>query len=367
MEASQIIVKARAAMILEAQFFGTLALKLKIREEDKKVDTCGTDGEHLFYNSSYIKKRSKHELMGVLAHEVMHCVGNHSGRRQNREHKLWNIACDYAINPIVIKSGFILPEGVLIDPKYEDQTPEHIYTLLKQENPDHEPCTWGLVLDPSTKDGKSVAQLEADWQVAVTAAVQQAKDAGKLPGHLQHFVKDIIKPRVDWRSALWPFCTSMAKEDYSYKKFNRAYIAEDLFLPSLQNESCGELALIIDSSHSCKSYWDIFINEFRAIHAELLPEKLHIITIDTEIQSHIEVNAYDEWPEITIKGGGGTRFKPAFDYINEKLPNIEAAVYLTDLECSDYGDEPYYPALWVSTTNRTAPWGQTTQILLEEK
>ncbi|MGB1973343.1 MAG: DUF2201 family putative metallopeptidase [Vibrio toranzoniae] len=366
MEAIQTIIKSRAAMILEAQFFGTLALKLKIVEENKECDSCGTDGENLFYNESYIKKQTKRELMGVLAHEVMHCVGNHSGRRQNRDPKLWNVACDYAINPIVIKSGFILPEGVLIDSKYENQTPEHIYALLQTENPGHEPCTWGHVLDRPANSKQSAAELEASWQVAVTAAVQQAKDAGKLPGHLEQFVKDIVKPRVDWRSELWPFCTAIARDDYSYKKYNRAYIAEDLFLPSLMSESCGELALIIDSSLSCKKYWDMFSNEFRAIHAELKPDKLHILTVDTKVQNHIVVEANDEWPNIAIKGGGGTKFKPAFDFINKELPDVEAAVYLTDLESYDFGDQPNYPTLWVSTTGDEAPWGKTTQIMLEE-
>ena len=128
MEASQIITKARAAMILEAPFFGTLALKLAIKEASEKVETCATDMKHIFYNSKYVLKISKQELMGVAAHEVMHCVGNHAGRRQNREHQLWNIACDYAINPIVINSGVILPDGALIDPKYKNKTSEHIYS-----------------------------------------------------------------------------------------------------------------------------------------------------------------------------------------------------------------------------------------------
>ena len=366
MEASQIITKARAAMILEAPFFGTLALKLKIKEASDKVKTCATDMKHIFYNSKYVKKISKQELMGVAAHEVMHCVGNHSERRQNREPELWNVACDYAINPIVINSGFILPEGALIDKKYENQTPEHIYAILKKENPGHEPCTWGLVLDTYTGDGESAAKIEADWQVAVSAATEVARQAGKLPGDIEHFVKDIIKPRVDWRSALWPFCTAIAQDDYSYKKFHRAYIAEELFLPSLMSETCGELALILDSSWSCQNYWDMFLNEFRSIHSELRPEKLHIITIDTDVQNHVVVEGQDEWPNVAVKGGGGTRFSPAFDYINNELPNIEAAVYLTDMECDDFGEQPNYPVLWVSTTADEAPWGQTTQIMLED-
>jgi hypothetical protein len=35
-----------------------------------------------------------------------------------------------------------------------------------------------------------------------------------------------------------------------------------------------------------------------------------------------------------------------------------ACVFLTDLCCSDFGDAPDYPVLWVSTESGTAPFGE---------
>jgi predicted metal-dependent peptidase len=66
-----------------------------------------------------------------------------------------------------------------------------------------------------------------------------------------------------------------------------------------------------------------------------------------------------------IKGGGGTSFAPAFEYLNEHH-DIDAAVYLTDLCSDDFGEEPNYPVLWVSTTDRDAPWGSICRIQMEE-
>ena len=51
-------------------------------------------------------------------------------------------------------------------------------------------------------------------------------------------------------------------------------------------------------------------------------------------------------------------FYPAFDYIKEHCPNVRAAVYLTDLESSDFGDEPPFPVLWVTTCAEEAPFGE---------
>jgi predicted metal-dependent peptidase len=91
-----------------------------------------------------------------------------------------------------------------------------------------------------------------------------------------------------------------------------------------------------------------------------------IIHCDYNVAHCEEVMPDDEFPTTPIKGGGGTAFKPAFDYINEHYPDVEAAVYLTDLEAfnEDFGEQPMYPVLWVATTRLAAPWGQTTRIQL---
>ena len=130
------------------------------------------------------------------------------------------------------------------------------------------------------------------------------------------------------------------------------------------NESAGHVAVIIDSSGSCADYWEQFLGEMSAIHSELRPSQMTIIHCDYDVAHVDEVDPEDQFPMTPVKGGGGTAFKPAFDYINENHPEVEAAVYLTDLESHDFGDEPPYPVLWVSTERHEAPWGQTCYIQL---
>src|SRR5262245_10911999 len=70
------------------------------------------------------------ELEGVLAHEVLHCaLANHCQRGQ-REPEMWNEAADYAVNPILLGSGVVLPAGVLVDPAFADLSAEEIYARL---------------------------------------------------------------------------------------------------------------------------------------------------------------------------------------------------------------------------------------------
>lgn len=365
MSAESDMLKARAQLLMDQPFFGALALRLKLVQDNDNCDTAATDGIRLVYNSKYIGKLDTVTRKGLIAHEVMHCVFNHMTRRQERDPKLWNIAADYAINNHLIDCGFVLPEGGLIDEKYKDMTAEKIYANLDHEDPPKQ-CAWGMVLDAGAGQlqAGSNAALESEWQVAVTQAAEVAKRAGKLPGSMQNFIQDIIKPVVDWRTVLWPFCTALTNDDYSWRKPHRAYISEDEYLPSMLTESAGHLGVVIDSSGSCENYWKQFVNEMAAIHSELRPTQVTVLHVDTCVQHVDEVMPDDIFPKSPIKGGGGTAFEPAFNYFNEHHPDVEAVVYLTDLESNDFGEEPPYPVLWVSTERHEAPWGQTCYITL---
>ena len=170
----------------------------------------------------------------------------------------------------------------------------------------------GVVMDAGAGQLEcgSNAALESEWQVAVTQAAEVAKRAGKLPGNMQNFIQDIIKPVVDWRSVLWPFCTSLTNDDYSWRKPHRAYISEDEYLPSMLTESAGHLAVIIDSSGSCEHYWQQFIGEMAAIHSELRPSMMTVMHVDTKVHHVDEVESDDTFPQSAVQGGGGTAFQP---------------------------------------------------------
>jgi hypothetical protein len=66
------------------------------------------------------------ELAGVLAHEVMHPAFQHHTRRGDRERKRWNMACDYAIHPLLQEAGLALPKNILIDHRFHGVAPSAI-------------------------------------------------------------------------------------------------------------------------------------------------------------------------------------------------------------------------------------------------
>jgi predicted metal-dependent peptidase len=70
-----------------------------------------TDGVSLFFNPDFVDTLSAAELARVLAHEVADPALQHHTRRGDRSPKRWNMACDYAINPLLIDAGLLIPLG----------------------------------------------------------------------------------------------------------------------------------------------------------------------------------------------------------------------------------------------------------------
>ena len=130
--ASQRIQKARTALVLDHPFFGSLLFRLKDRPS-LAVKTMATDGVSLLWNPEFVETLNAATLAGTLAHEVMHPALRHHLRRSGRDPKRWNIACDYAINPLLIDAGLKLPEGVLIADRFRGMSAEQIYNLLESE------------------------------------------------------------------------------------------------------------------------------------------------------------------------------------------------------------------------------------------
>src|SRR5215470_5300790 len=125
------LLRARVQLLFKQPFFATLCLRLKLIPAT--VPTMATNGKVIYYNSAFVESITQEELEGVLAHEVLHCALAHHCRRGQRKKRLWNIAADYAINPLVLKNGLVLPAGALISPEYEGLCAEQIYDRILQE------------------------------------------------------------------------------------------------------------------------------------------------------------------------------------------------------------------------------------------
>jgi len=392
---------ARAALVLDHPFFGALALRMAMEEETKgRTRTLATDGRSIFYDQAFVKGCSDLELIGLLAHEVMHPAMQHHTRRGDRDPSLWNDAADYAINPILSEAGFTLPGDVLNDPKFRGMTAEQIYDALNQphgegdadEENQHDDRTADSGQDNAEGaesgngdgddnddvgedtdtgvahkvgavfDAPDPAQQEAEWQVAVIQATQAAQMMGQLPGGMAQAVEQATRPRIDWKALLRRFVQQFASADYSWRMPNRRYIAGGIYLPELRSESMPAIVVAVDTSASTASVLPIFKAELQSIVDECLPEATIVIMADAAVQ-RVDRFERGDTLEFNVEGLGGTDFRPVFEHVDREQVNPACLIYLTDGD-GCYPDEPSdYPTLWAITSpNRQAPWGETVTI-----
>jgi len=153
--ASTKIARARASLVFDQPFFASLALKLRL-VEDPGCRGIWCDGKTVGYNPAYLENLSDEEVKGLLCHEILHLACAHHLRRDDRDDKLWNMACDYAINPILIEAGFTLPGRYLDDPEKRGQSAETIYAALDAERDEQK--GGGRDLPKLTINGQEEAQ-----------------------------------------------------------------------------------------------------------------------------------------------------------------------------------------------------------------
>lgn len=379
MSAMEKVRKARAGLILDHCFFGSLALRQELKQDDT-CKTMYTDGKTIGFNSQFVESLTLGQLKGVLAHEVLHVGNLHHTRRNNRDFETWNDACDYAINDILLQSGFELPNGGLSG-MGTDKTAETIYNTLskkKQSNQSNsqgnkngngqgnKSSNFGEIRDAKNKQGQKptqaeIAEIESQARVNITQAMNQAKARGKLPAGLDRYIKEILKPVLPWKEILNRFLQEKTKNDYTWIKPNRRYMSSGYYLPSLYSEELKEIAIAIDTSGSLnEKQLSEFINEIKDI---VTKTKVTIIYCDSKVQA-VEVFEKAEQIKTNPRGGGGTDFRPPFYEIENMQESPVCLIYFTDGYCDLFPEEPEYPVLWIVTENRyfTPPFGEVTLL-----
>jgi predicted metal-dependent peptidase len=126
------MISARTGLIMLQPFYGTLALHMQFVERSD-IETMMTNGTEIFYSPAFVETLSDPELIAVLAHEVSHCAYKHHTRRNGRDMDLWNDAGDYIVNRDLKRAMFVLPQGALLDKRFDDCSTEEAYTMLMCE------------------------------------------------------------------------------------------------------------------------------------------------------------------------------------------------------------------------------------------
>ena len=335
-----------------ARFLTSLLYSLKLVWADD-IPTAGTNGIVLKINPKFFYGLSKEERLFVILHELWHVAKLHSIRRESRDARLWNIACDYHINNLLLKENYSSFKITAIkncfkDKKFIGLSEEEIYEELLKEYPNGLPDNEYLEGHLSG-DLEELDQEEKSKAIAkVMEATQTAKAMGCDVGSgITSLLSKFIKPSINWKKVLYKYMTALLdKSDYSWRKPNRRF--SDMYLPS-RVESDGRLTHLLyflDVSGSIEESQIVrFNSEIRHIKESLNPDKLTLVQFDTRIQRVDVFTSTQKFTNIHVVVGGGTSYSDVRDYILKEKPT--ASVIFTDLCCTPM-QEVDSPVIWVT-------------------
>lgn len=357
---------AKIQLGLHYPFIGTLVYGLNIVEkEDMDIPTASTDGKQIYIHPDFIKKLSVRQVMFLLAHECLHVAFMHCLRLYDRDQKKWNIATDIVINQFLIDDDigeFI--EGGLQDKRlfYKgDESADGVYAIL----PDSMTRQFDSLLKPNggkpTTDSE-LRELEAETRMKVAQAAAVAKAAGKMTENVKRLVGELLSSKVDWRKVLRQFVVKCKDDTRSWCRPNRRFLCQNIYVPSRDGEVMGEIVVAVDCSGSIDNeQLQQFASEIRSLAEDTNPERVHVVYFDAKV-CHYDV--FERYEQVTVspRGGGGTAFSPVFKFMEQQGIFPECCVFLTDLYSGDFGSQPDYPVLWVTTGSTEAPFGEVIEM-----
>lgn len=358
----QKMTKELIQLLIQYPFFGYLALGLELKET-VGIPTLATDGYHLYYNPFFVGQLDSKMLRAVIAHETLHCALGHLWRRDKRKEKKWNYAADYAVNSLLKEEGFTLPDGCLYDKRYNQLSAEKIYGQLgdsvKGELMDSHDC-WTKHPGGETESGDDFSDKKYDriWQDRLARAATGAKLQGKLSKNIEKYIKERLRPKLDWRIILHDLIIALVKNDFTLIPPAKKHLWRNIYLPSLRTEAL-EIAVAVDTSGSIdKKTFVKFIAEIKGITEQFNDYVLHLFFADNDVHSYLTLQPCDPWPKTFPKKGGGTNFIPVFNAVESENLQIAALIYLTDGEGTYPVSAPAYPVIWVLSRDYNVPWGE---------
>ena len=381
--------------------------------ESAVVDDCPTaytDGINKRYGRAFLERiLEEPKVRGIVLHENLHValkqVAFGAGMfRENR--KMANLAADFVVNDVIenIKGTVagtqerlvLLPDGAVYDPMFHNWSMREVFNYLKKHakpkggsggkgnktpskgepqdsGGNGEPQDFdsvevnGKTYDLSNSDEHDfvdIADLPYEKQKEINDEIDRALReggilAGRMGGKMPRAITDLLTPKVDWKDALREFISSSVrgKDEYTWRRMNKRHMANDIYLPSMDNETLGEVIVAIDTSGSIGAkQLDEFASELVSICDVATPERVRIIWWDAEVAGTQEFtdNYADIVSALRPQGGGGTNVSCVSEYINKHKLNADCVVVFTDGYVEDNVKwDISSPTLWMVTASKS--------------
>lgn len=367
----------RDELYLELRFL-YMGLSALVPRAEASLSAMATDGKYLYYSTEQIlrvfQSNSKY-LNRSFLHSVLHCIFFHLWTRGEREEKLWGLACDIAVEYTIDHMGKASTKRILSFQRlqcYEEIQSEKngisagvIYRLLKRkETEEIEKLVYEFYTDdhrfwPTQEKMKQPEQQLAkkNWNKIARQTKMEQEARGEEPKDGEELFASQIKSeraRRSYRDFLKRFSVMHEELQTDLDEFDLNYYTYGLQLygnmplieplESREVKKIREFVIVLDTSYSTSG--ELVTKFLKETYTILSQEnsffrecRIRILQADEKVQMDEEVTNEKEMEALlehfTIKGGGGTDFRPAFAYVNELVEqgvfrNLCGLLYFTD-------------------------------------
>lgn len=396
-----ILIHSRNEIYVSMRFMD-IALSMIGYEMNLSTKTIGVDGMKILYNPRHLIDLFRDDEILVnraYMHMLLHGLFGHAYFRNGRNEEYWSLSCDIAVASLLDGMSSKAVAGVTPDFR------EAVYTGLKKEirvlnaesiyrvlwntpiSPqqfdmlkeafivdDHQ--FWENKKDEEDKEEEKQQNQDRDAWDKVSRKVQISmetvmKQYGDEAGELLYQLSVSHREKTDFREFLKNFAVmreEIKTDDdafdyifytYGLSRYENMPLIEPLEYKEVKKTE--EFVIVIDTSESCPKEAVLkFLEETYSIlkDSESFFRKvnIHILQCDIKVVSDVKITSAQDlenyMSEVTIRGGGGTDFRPAFAYIDGmiaagELNNLKGMLYLTD-GCGQFPSmPPSYEAAFV--------------------
>jgi len=193
--------------------------------------------------------------------------------------------------------------------------------------------------DPGEHPGNKLTEEEIERRIErkVASAVETAKrmkGAGTQPGLYERLLKEVLKPKVDWRRVLRERLRGFFGEDYipTWTRVNKKL---PWIFPGKVYLERGDAICLVDTSGSIgERELHQFISEVFAI-ARAARRRVVVIPWDAAAYPPIEIRGNEDIKRIRVSGYGGTVILPALEAAEKLLRPTTKVVILSDWDIFD--------------------------------
>lgn len=405
-------------LYLELRYF-KVALCALTPKHIQGLSALATDGVYLGYDADHILRVFKQNslfLNRAYLHTVLHCVYRHLWLMGSREKKLWNLACDIAVEYTIDRMEASCTKRILsfirrdmygkLEQSGRGISAAVIYSILQNEpleellslarefyTDDHRFWEYGEGKTPSPV----MQQSKEDWEKRARQTLMEQKRLGDDSKEGEALLSAQIKAGRSRRSykdflqkfSVWQEEMRCSDEEFDLGFYNYGFLVYGnmpLIEPLEMREAkkIREFVIVVDTSYSTSGRLvEGFLQETFQILSQknsfFARSKIRVILCDDRVRKDTVIEKKEDLKKLffdfSIEGGGSTDFRPAFSYVEKlrqegEIKNLGGLLYFTDGKGVYPEKKPDYKTAFLFLEEfehaNVPPWAMRLQLDSEE-